>query len=163
MDIKELRIEKGLTQPMVSEMTGIPLRTYKNYENDPSKKNSIKYNYILNVLEQYGHIDESHGILHLDKIKAIVQDVVKEYNVEYAILFGSYAKGSATETSDIDLLISTEITGMKFFGIAEKLRQKLCKKVDLLDVKQLNNNQELLEEILKDGIRIYVQDKWVLC
>ena len=159
MTIKELRIKKGLTQIQASELTGIPLRTYKNYENDPAKIDSIKYNYILSVLEKYGIIDETHGILSLDDITEIAQQVLQEFNVEYAILFGSYAKGTAVETSDVDLLISTDISGIKFFGIAEKLRTALNKKVDLLDIKQLSNNQELLENILKEGIRIYVQNK----
>ena len=57
--------------------------------------------------------------------------------------------------SDVDLLVSTKITGMSFFGLAEKLREALHKKVDLLNIEQLNNNQELLNEILMDGIKIY--------
>lgn len=43
--------------------------------------------------------------------------------------------------------------------IDEELREELKKKVDLLDVLQLNNNQKLLQEILKDGIKIYGQHK----
>ena len=36
--IKELRIAKGLTQKQVSEWTGIPIRTYMDYENDAGKE-----------------------------------------------------------------------------------------------------------------------------
>ena len=57
--------------------------------------------------------------------------------------------------SDIDLLIDTEVTGLDFFGLIEELRQSLHKKIDLLKINQLDNNQELLKEILKDGIKIY--------
>jgi len=39
--------------------------------------------------------------------------------------------------------------------MVEELRTVLCKKVDVLDTKQLMNNLELTEEILKDGIKIY--------
>ena len=46
---------------------------------------------------------------------------------------------------------------MRFYGIAERLRTELKKKVDLLDLRQLTNNNELLDEILKDGIRVYEQ------
>ena len=38
--IKELRNQIGLTQSEVSDITGIPIRTYKNYENDPNKEAS---------------------------------------------------------------------------------------------------------------------------
>jgi len=158
MSIKELRIKNKLTQAQASKLTGIPLRTYKVYENDPEKEGNIKYRYIESVLNEYGFVDETHGILPLEEIKENVAAILSKYPVEYAVLFGSYAKGTATQTSDIDLLISTEITGMKFFGIAEELRNILRKKVDLLDLKQLNNNPELTNNVLKEGIRIYVQE-----
>lgn len=46
----------------------------------------------------------------------------------FCYLFGSYAKNTANELSDVDLLVSTKITGMAFFGLAEKLREALHKK-----------------------------------
>jgi len=159
MTIKDIRKMNKLTQVEASRITGIPIRTYKMYENDQSKIGSIKYNYILDKLSAYGFIDENHGVLSLEDIQSGVSEVLSEYTVDYAILFGSYAKGLAEPISDVDLLISTEISGLKFFGIAEKLRTKLNKKIDLLDLKQLNGNQELLKNILGEGIRVYVQNK----
>ena len=47
------------------------------------------------------------------------------------------------------------LDGMRFFELAETLRQKLHKKVDLVDVSQLEGNLTLTKEILKDGVRIY--------
>ena len=41
----------------VSKLVNIPLRTYLNYENDESKKHTIKYNYIMEKLDEYGFID----------------------------------------------------------------------------------------------------------
>ena len=70
-------------------------------------------------------------------------------------LFGSYAKDKANEKSDVDLLISTKTSGLKFYGLVERLREELKKKVDLLNVNQLENNTTLLNEILKEGIKIY--------
>ena len=58
MSIKELRKSLDLTQKEVSELVHIPLRTYINYENDESKKGTIKYNYIMEKLEEYGFIVE---------------------------------------------------------------------------------------------------------
>ena len=37
----------------------------------------------------------------------------------------------------------------------EDLRTALKKKIDALDIEQLVNNQDLTNEILKDGIKIY--------
>ena len=55
----------------------------------------------------------------------------------------------------MDLLVATAASGMEFFGFVESLRETLKKKVDVLDVAQLNNNPTLVQEILKDGIKIY--------
>ena len=70
-------------------------------------------------------------------------------------MFGSYAKGKETPISDVDLLISANIKGLKFYGLVEELRTVLHKKVDVLDMNQLKENLELTEEILKDGVKIY--------
>lgn len=155
MTLKELRKKKKLTQAACAKYLGIPLRTYQNYETDASKVGSIKYNFMLQKLEQYGFVDETHGILTIEQIKNICASVFEEYSVEYCYLFGSYAKGKATEISDVDLLISTPVSGMRFYDLVESIREALQKKVDILNREQLNNNPELINEILKDGIKIY--------
>lgn len=155
MTLKELRIEKGLTQSQCANFLGIPLRTYSRYENDESKKNNIKYQFMMDKLSKYGFIDEEHGVLTLEQIKNTCTNVFKNYEVDFCYLFGSYSKCKANEKSDVDLLISTNVTGIKFFGLIEELRENLKKKVDLVDIHQLNNNEALIKEILKDGIKIY--------
>ena len=79
----------------------------------------------------------------------------EKYDVNFCYLFGSYAKEKAKPTSDVDLLISVNVKGLKFYGLVEELRTALHKKVDVLDINQLKNNMELIQEILKDGIKIY--------
>ncbi len=157
MSLKELRISKRITQLEASIIVSMPLRTYQNYENDSSKKNTIKYKYLLDALEKYNKIDEDKGILSFTDIKSIVSQVLTEYDkeVECCYLFGSYAKNNAKGNSDVDLLVLTSLKGLKLYGLVERLRQSLHKRVDLLDVKQLNNNLALVEEILKTGIKIY--------
>lgn len=157
--IKTLRIKKQLTQVEASKITNIPLRTFKLYENDESKVGNIKYNYIMEELSRYGRIDEEHGILSREQIEEICKEVLNEYDVEYAILFGSYAKENAGEKSDVDLLISTSASGLKFYEIVEKLRSGLGKRVDLLGLDQLYNNQELINEVLRYGVRIYAKKR----
>ena len=153
--MKELRKEKKLTQQQAAEILGISLRSYKSYENDADKVGSLKYNYIIDRLSAINPIDEEHGILELSYIEEKCKDVFSEYSVHYCILFGSYAKGKAVDTSDVDLLISSDVKGLKFYGMVEKLRTALHKKVDVLTLEQLKDNLELTDEILKDGIRIY--------
>lgn len=155
MPIKQLRIDKGMTQKQCADYLQIPVRTYKRYESNESKINSFKYKYIIDRLNEYGLIDEEHGKLTIDDIKKICTDVFKNYSVDYCYLFGSYAKGKETEQSDVDLLVSVPLDGLKFYELVEVLRENLRKKVDLLDVSQLNKNPALLQEVLKDGVKIY--------
>ena len=155
MVLRDIRKSKGITQQTAADFVGIPLRTYSNYENDPQKKGSIKYQYIVEKLCSYGFVDEEHGILTVSDIKKICETVLSKYDVSFCYLFGSYAKGKATPVSDVDLLISTNVRGLKFYGLVEEIRTELHKKVDVLDMSQLKENIDLTEEIFKDGIKIY--------
>ena len=166
MTLRELRKQKKMTQVECAKYLGIPVSfsfacevlsvsTYQNYETDESKSSTMKYAFMMQKLEQYGFIDETHGILTVQQIKNICSEIFADFDIEYCYLFGSYAKGKATETSDVDLLISTPISGMHFYDLVETIREGLKKKVDVLNLEQLNNNPDLMNEILKDGVKIY--------
>lgn len=154
-DLKSIRIDKKLTQQQAAGIVGISLRSYKSYENDLDKRENLKYNYIYEKLSQINPIDEEHGIVDLEYISRKCSEIFDKYKINFCYLFGSYAKGKAKDDSDVDLLISTEIKGLKFFGLVEEIRNSLHKKVDVIEVAGLKDNVELLEEILKDGIKIY--------
>ena len=153
--LKNLRRRHGLTQAQAAKKLQIPLRTYAAYENDPSRTGTIKYKYLLQTLEELYRLDETHGILTLDEIRSACSSVFQKYPVHYCCLFGSYAKGSPSETSEVDLLISSDLKGLDYYGMVEELAEALRKKVDALNLEQLVGNRELLNEILKDGVRIY--------
>ena len=148
-------MEKKMTQQEAADLVGISLRSYKSYENDEEKKGTIKYNYILEQLTKINYIDEENGILELEDIVKKCTKIFEKYEVSFCYLFGSYAKDKATPVSDVDLLISTTVKGLKYFGMIEEIRTALCKKVDVLDLNQLVQNIDLAEEILRDGIKIY--------
>ena len=67
--LKELRLEKKLTQKEVAELLGISLRSYKSYENDSEKKDTIKYRFLVEQLLKINQIDEEHGLLDISDIK----------------------------------------------------------------------------------------------
>lgn len=154
-DLKSIRLDKKLTQQQAAGIVGISLRSYKSYENDLDKMGNLKYNYIYEKLSRINPIDEEHGIVDLEYISRKCSEIFDKYKINFCYLFGSYAKGKAKDDSDVDLLISTEIKGLKFFGLVEEIRNSLHKKVDVIEVAGLKDNVELLEEILKDGIKIY--------
>ncbi|WP_458458564.1 nucleotidyltransferase domain-containing protein [Pseudobutyrivibrio sp.] len=153
--LKEIRQSIGYTQRQAADYLKVSLRSYKSYENEPDKASTVKYMYLVDTLGKLNTIDETHGILDLDSIKDKRAKVFSDYQIEYCYLFGSYAKGKAKDDSDIDLLISSTVKGLKFYGLVEKLNTTLKKKIDLLDMNQLVANPELLNEILKDGVKIY--------
>ena len=117
--------------------------------------NTVMYQYMLDKIQDLNKIDEEHGILTIEMMKKTSSAVCSEYLVDYCYLFGSYATGTANEKSDVDLLISTSMQGLSFYELVEKLREELHKKVDVLDLKQLLNNEGLINNVLKDGIKIY--------
>ena len=155
MNLKDIRLRSNLTQEEAAQLLGVTRRTYVNYEAGKIDESSLKYKYVVETLQKATLIDENHGILTIDQIRKICGEIFKDYSVEYCYLFGSYAKGKATEKSDVDLLVAMPVDGMKFFELIEVLREQLKKKIDLLDIAQLENNPTLVQEILKDGIKIY--------
>ncbi len=155
MSLKDIRLRSNLTQEEAAQLLGVTRRTYVNYEAGKIDESSLKYKYVVETLQKATLIDENHGILTIDQIRKICGEIFKDYSVEYCYLFGSYAKGKATEKSDVDLLVAMPVDGMKFFELIEVLREQLKKKIDLLDIAQLENNPSLVQEILRDGIKIY--------
>lgn len=73
-----------------------------------------------------------------EKIKKSLQkaypELAKEFGVKKLGLFGSYAKGTAVEsTSDVDLVVEfSQPIGLRFVEFAERLEQLLGNKVDIL-------------------------------
>lgn len=155
MTLKELRLESKLSQEQCADLLGVSTRTFQRYERNEEKLSDTKMKNIFNVIENNSALSEDKGILTVDEIKNICASVFKNKEIEFCYLFGSYAKGYAKETSDVDLLVSTEITGLEFFGLNEELRQALHKKVDLIRFIDLSNNMDFAREIFKDGIKIY--------
>ena len=156
MTLKELRLSFGITQVEASKSIGVPLRTYKRYESNPDESN-LKYQKIIELLKDKYEITETKGIYTLDKIKSILLNVIDNYKdeISFCYLFGSYAKGYAKDESDVDICVNTTLTGFKYVGLVESFHQVLKKKVDVIRFSDLKDNLELINEIMKDGIKIY--------
>ena len=48
----------------------------------------------------------------IESIANIIEPIAKKYHLPAVYLFGSYARGTATEVSDIDLLVDTTGTSL---------------------------------------------------
>lgn len=98
------------------------------------------------------------GLLSIEQIKDEVNKLFNEKykgQIDFCCLFGSYATGEAKENSDIDLYVSSTLKGLRFVGLIESLREILHKRVDLIGSSELENNIDLVNEILKKGIKLY--------
>lgn len=158
MSLKDIRKQYNLTQKEAADIAGVPLRTYVRYEKDEAYGNVLIRHGIVNKINDRCEITERKGVLTIKQITTAINEIIKnEYStsIDFCYLFGSYAKGYATETSDVDLCVSTTLTGLNFVGLSESIRSKLHKKIDLIRLSNLNNNLPLIKEIMKDGIKIY--------
>ena len=153
-EFKKIRDSIGLSQIEAAKMLNVSRRTYQNYERIDSS-NNLRYQYALSVFKELTKIDENHGVLPKSKIVEVANEVFKKYDIKAGYLFGSYAKDRATESSDIDLAIDSDITGLDYFGLVEELRENLHKSIDLLTFKSIENNPAMLMEILRDGVKIH--------
>ncbi|MCL1936132.1 MAG: nucleotidyltransferase domain-containing protein [Defluviitaleaceae bacterium] len=93
----------------------------------------------------------------IEEIKEKIIPIAKEYGITKVALFGSFARGKATENSDIDILIneSEKIRGMFTFGdFIVKLENTLSKKVDVITYSDLKNSR-IRKYIEKDEVIIY--------
>ena len=97
----------------------------------------------------------SSNTITVEQIKEKTIPILKNYPVDKAILFGSYAKGEATNVSDIDLYMEADLFGLNYFGFTEELRNAIGKKIDLLSDKTIIESSIIYEEIKKTGVLIY--------
>ena len=101
--------------------------------------------------------------LSLNEVKAIVKELLERYHAEYALLFGSYARGDADEKSDIDLRVDGGQLGNLFAlgGFYADLEKALKKSLDLVTTDTLRQNKSdimtrnLIRNMRKDEKLIY--------
>lgn len=92
----------------------------------------------------------------IKEIRQFVKPLIKKYSAQAAILFGSYARGEATDESDIDIMI---IGGKNFdptdvFCIADELYDISGKQVDVYEEREIDKSSTFYKNILRDGIKL---------
>ena len=95
-------------------------------------------------------MEDIRGILrsHQSELK-------KRYHVEEIALFGSYARGEQTETSDLDILVTLSAPlGWEFVDLCDHLAELLETKVDVLTRGAVDRKPLLRQFIEKDLIRV---------
>ena len=138
MFLKEERLKYGITQKNLSEITGIPIRTIENWENDVRKPSPWIKPLIISYLKhlpnnEFGFITEKIGIYTIEQIQQYIHQLMTNYpSVNKVILFGSYYNGNPSALSDIDLIIDTSLKGLKFFELKYDVQALFVKNIDLI-------------------------------
>ena len=100
-------------------------------------------------------------MLTIEEIKERVAPVFKKYDIEAAFLFGSYARGEATDKSDIDIRVdggnSSRLRSLfDESGLYLNLKQVLECEIDLITCLPYGPlSDSFIENLKKDEIKIY--------
>ena len=90
----------------------------------------------------------------IEELQSIIVPLAQKYGAERIFLFGSYARGDITDSSDIDLRIDKgSIRGLALAGLLVDLEDALGIPVDLIPTTSLDNR--FLESIHPDEVLLY--------
>lgn len=98
-------------------------------------------------------------MLEIDMKNKIINKVVEKINPSFIILFGSFAKGTVHESSDLDLAYFSykKLSSYGRFILAGELARFVNRDVDLVDIKQIDTVFTM--QIFEHGIPIYIHDE----
>ena len=95
-----------------------------------------------------------------DMIHNIVYQFAKQLREIYGdelkkvVVYGSYARGEADENSDLDFLVfggeGFKLTSILALG--EELREVLKKKVDIFEIREVNQDSEFYRTIMREKV-----------
>ena len=91
----------------------------------------------------------------ISDVQNVLTPVFHDYGILRAVLFGSVAKGTATEKSDLDLLVDSRLHGLRFVGFMEAVRRAAGMPVDIFDVSHIEKGSRIEHEIRATGVTIY--------
>lgn len=85
----------------------------------------------------------------------VMRDIItfsKEYDIQKVVLFGSRARGTHTDRSDVDIAVSGGDFDSFYWAVKEKVHSLLS--FDIIEW-DAGTSKELKNEIEKDGVVIY--------
>ena len=96
-------------------------------------------------------------IYTIDEIRQIVTPIAEKYCLPAIYLFGSYARGTANEYSDVDLLVDTTGTQLRSLlalgALYNDLEEALGKRIDLITMSSLRQRVQMSsEETFRDTV-----------
>jgi len=91
---------------------------------------------------------------HIEQYKTLILPVLKRHLIKRAAIFGSFAKGNASSTSDVDMLIEGDrsFTMFRMLELEEEISNILDRKVDLVEYSAIKSS--IRSEVLETAITI---------
>ena len=102
----------------------------------------------------------------MEELKQKITPIARKYNIPAVYVFGSYARGDATEKSDVDILFQKKgsmIHGIMIGALYEDLCESLGKGLDLVTTETLEQKNTLertpwfVENLLKERRLLYAE------
>ena len=96
-------------------------------------------------------------IYTIEELQKIITPIAKKYRLPAVYLFGSYARGDATETSDLDFLVDTTGTELRSLlslgALYTELEEAFQKPIDLITLNSLTQRAQMpSEEAFRDTV-----------
>ncbi len=90
----------------------------------------------------------------VSEIESKIINVLEQYPIKRAALFGSAARGDMNENSDVDMLVEfmTDNIGLEFFGLHVDLTDALGCNVDLFTFDTLSRADDDFRENVEEKI-----------
>lgn len=90
----------------------------------------------------------------IDQLRSIIVPYVQSRKLAGAHLFGSYAKGEADGTSDIDILVDKgEARALAVCGLANHVYRATGKMTDVFDIRELDQGP-FRDSALRDAVAL---------
>lgn len=102
------------------------------------------------------------GETPMEEIKnKIINIICNNIECEAIVVFGSYARGTQNEESDVDIAIkiNKDVTKKELYELSEKISDELKKDIDLVNLDTIENNG-FKYEILINGETIYCKNSY---
>lgn len=94
--------------------------------------------------------------LSREDIEGFIKKLLCKYHGEYAVLFGSYARGDADENSDIDVIVfgGNGFRATDIFAFGEDLRELSQKDADVFEIREVDTDTEFYRNVMQEGVRV---------
>ena len=124
----------------------------------------VRLDFLLTILYNVRK-EVSRMVYTLDELKQKIAPIARKYEIPAVWIFGSYARGDATEASDVDVLIDGRTPTLKSLfdlgSLYDDLHQSFKKNLDLLKLETISTDEAweespwLIRNIYDERVKVY--------